>query len=410
VPPTPLRRNRDFVLLQIGQALSNTGTQVTLIAYPLLVLAVTDSAAKAGIVSFARALPMALLAIPAGLAADRWNRKHLMIVADAIGMCAAAALGGAVLTHRSPFWLIPVLAFVGGAASALFSAGQSGAVRAVVPLEQLPAAVGTATGRQAAVSLVGPSLGGALFGVARAVPFLFDAVSYAFSTLSLLAMRAPFQQQREPDPASIRSRVTEGFRFLWDHPYLRVTTLLFGLANFIAPGLLLTLVVVARQQGLSGGAVGALVAAFGAALLVGSLVSPYVRRALPVRGVMTLELWMWPACVVFLVEPSPYVLLAGLVAPALAVPSTDSVVHGYRIAMTPDRLLGRSESVRSTIALLIAPLGPLLAGALLEVSARLTVAVFACCAVVLALWGTASRGLATAPDLDDLVAGVDARS
>jgi len=272
VPPTPLRRNRDFVLLQVGQALSNTGTQVTLVAYPLLVLAVTHSAAKAGVVSFARALPMALLAIPAGLAADRWNRKHLMIVADSIGACAAAALGVAVLTHRSPFWLIPVLAFVGGAASALFSAGQSGAVRAVVPLEQLPAAVGTATGRQAAVSLVGPSLGGALFSVARAVPFLFDAVSYAFSTLSLLAMRAPFQQQRQPDPASIRSRVTEGFRFLWDHPYLRVTTLLFGLANFIAPGLLLTLVVIARQQGLSGGAVGALVAAFGAALLVGSLV------------------------------------------------------------------------------------------------------------------------------------------
>ena len=56
----PLRRNRDFLLLQIGQLLSNVGTQSTTIAYPLLVLAVTHSAAKAGIVAFARTLPLAL--------------------------------------------------------------------------------------------------------------------------------------------------------------------------------------------------------------------------------------------------------------------------------------------------------------------------------------------------------------
>jgi MFS family permease len=71
----PLRRNRDFVLLQAGRLLSNAGTQSTTIAYPLLVLALTHSPAKAGIVSFARSLPFALLALPAGVAADRWNRK-----------------------------------------------------------------------------------------------------------------------------------------------------------------------------------------------------------------------------------------------------------------------------------------------------------------------------------------------
>jgi MFS family permease len=81
----PLRRNRDFVLLQIGQLLSNAGTQTTSIAYPLLVLAVTHSAAKTGVVSFARTLPAALLALPAGVAADRWDRKRLMIAADGEG-------------------------------------------------------------------------------------------------------------------------------------------------------------------------------------------------------------------------------------------------------------------------------------------------------------------------------------
>ena len=73
----PLRRNRDFVLLQAGQFLSSAGTQATAIAYPLLVLALTHSAVKAGLVSFARTAPIALLAIPAGLAADRWNRRAL---------------------------------------------------------------------------------------------------------------------------------------------------------------------------------------------------------------------------------------------------------------------------------------------------------------------------------------------
>jgi hypothetical protein len=98
-----------------------------------------------------------------------------------------------------------------------------------------------------------------------------------------------------------------------------------------------------------------------------------------------------------------YVLTAGILLTAVAIPSTDSVVHGYRIAMTPDRLLGRAEAVRATISLLIAPLGPLAAGVLLgAVSARATIAVFAASALVLAVWGTLSQSIRAAPSLDEL--------
>ena len=253
------------------------------------------------------------------------------------------------------------------------------------------------------MNLAGPSLGGVLFGLARAVPFLVDAISYVFSTLSLLAMRTPFQEERWPDLSSLRSRLAEGFRFLWSRLFLRTCALLFGLANFIGPGLLLAVVVIGRRQGLSGGEIGALVASFGACLLLGSFLSPLVRRALPVRAVLLLELWTWPGCALFLVWPSVYVLIVGMLPTALAIPATDSVVHGYRIAMTPDRLLGRSESVRSTISLLIAPLGPLAAGVLLgAVSARATIAVFAAFGLALALWGTLSPSLSLAPSLDEL--------
>jgi hypothetical protein len=78
-------------------------------------------------------------------------------------------------------------------------------------------------------------------------------------------------------------------------------------------------------------------------------------------------------------------------------------VHGYRLAMTPDRLIGRVESIWRTIALVIAPLGPLLAGLLLDaVSARATVALFAASGLALAVWATLSPSLRTAPSLDEL--------
>jgi MFS family permease len=403
VTDVPLRRNRDFMLLQTGQLLSNTGTQATSIAYPLLVLALTHSPAKAGLVSFARALPAAFLGLPAGVAADRWNRKQLMIAADVVRALAIAFLAATILLHHVVFWEIPIVAFVEGAGSALFGAAQAGAMRAVVPLRQLPAAAGAKTGRDAAVLLAGPPLGGALFSLARAVPFVVDALSYACSTIALLAMRTPFQQQRERSVASLRTELAEGFRFLWGQPFLRTCALLFALGNFIGPSILFVLVVVGRRQGLSGGTIGVLVAAFGACLLLGSFLSPLVRRLLPVRGILLLELWTWLGCALFLVDPSVYVLAASILPSALAIPSTDSVVHGYRIAMTPDRLLGRAESVRSTISLSIAPLGPLIAGILLAtVSARLTIAFFAAFSLLLLIWGTLSPSIRAAPRLDEL--------
>jgi predicted MFS family arabinose efflux permease len=399
----PLRRNRDFMWLQTAELLSSGGSQITAIAYPLLVLALTGSAAKAGLVAFARLLGMALLALPAGLAADRWSRKRLMIAAHAGRSLAIGTLATLLIVDQIAFWTIPVIAFVEGSGAAVYSAAQAGAMRAVVPKSQLPAAVAVVTGRSAAISLAAPPVGGALFAVARALPFVVHAVSYAFSTIALLAMRTPFQEAREPDPSPLRARLAEGFRFLWRHPFLRACAFFFGLANFIGPGVLLAVVVIGEREGLSGGEVGLLVSAFGACLLLGSFLSPLVRRVLPVRGVLLLELWTWAGCGLFVIWPNVYVLTASILPTALAIPSTDSVVRSYELSMTPDRLLGRVESVRSTIALMIAPLGPLVAGLLLEsVSERATIAVFAAFGLALAVWGTLSPAIRAAPSLDDL--------
>lgn len=403
MPAVPLRRNRDFVLLQGGQLLSSAGSESTAIAYPLLVLALTQSPAKAGLVTFARVVPYALFGLLAGVAADRFDRRRVMLAADGVRALAVAALAAAILLDSIAFWQIVVVAFVEGTGSAFFGPAAAGALRSVVPTAQLPAAAGAQQSRTAAVRIAGPPLGGALFGLGRAVPFLADAASYAFSVISLLLMRTPFQEDRAVERVRLRARVAEGFRFLWHQPFVRTTTFLYGLTNFIGPGVLLVVVVVGDRQGLTGGQIGLLLAAFGACVLIGSLASPLARRTLSTRAILLLELWTWLGSLLFVVWPNVYVLMASILPSALAIPITDSVVIGYRLAITPDRLVGRVESVRSSIALLIAPLGPLTAGVLLSVmSAQATIAVFAGLGLVLALWGTLSRAIREAPSLEGL--------
>ncbi|HXY80287.1 MAG TPA: MFS transporter [Gaiellaceae bacterium] len=400
----PLRRNRDFVLLETGRLLSTAGTASTTIAYPLLVLATTHSPAKAGVVAFARLVPNAVFGLVAGFAADRLNRRRLMITADGLRALAIASLAVTILLHRLASWQIPIVAFVEGSGSVFFSAAAAGALRSVVPSQQLPAAVGAQQARASTVRLAGPPLGGVLFALGRAIPFLVDSVSYAFSILSLLGMRTPFQQEREADTSPLRAQIAEGVRFLWSRPFLRTCALIYGLGNFAMPGLLLVIVVGGTRQGLSGGEIGLLVAVFGVSTLAGSLFSPLFRRWLSTRTIILIELWTWLGTVAFLVRPDVYVLTGAIVPFGIAAPVTDSVVDGYRIAVTPDRLIGRVESVRSSIALLVAPLGPLLAGFLLgSVSLRTTGAVFTACGIVLAIWGTLSPSIRNAPSLASLV-------
>jgi hypothetical protein len=160
-------------------------------------------------------------------------------------------------------------------------------------------------------------------------------------------MRTPFEEPREPETAPLRVQLLEGIRFLWTRPFLRTVALLFALANFIGPGVLLALVVIGRQQGLTSGEIGARSRHSVRCLLAGSFLSSLVRRLLPVRAVIVPEMWSWVGCALFLVWPSVYVLTASILPTALAIPSTNSVANAYRIAMTPDRLLGRSESVRA---------------------------------------------------------------
>jgi hypothetical protein len=391
------------VLLESGQLLSSLGSSLTTIAYPLLTLAVTGSAAKAGIVTFARLVPFGFFSLPAGVAADRWSRKRLMIGADVVRVFVMGLFAVWLAAGDVAFWAIVVVAFVEGTAATVFISADPGALRSVVPPQQLPAATGAREARRSIVRLGGPPLGGALYALGRALPFAVNAVSYLCSTVSLLTMRTPFEEERQQDPAPLRAQLAEGIRYMWEQPFLRTTAFVYGVGNLLTSAMFLLIVVVGNADGLSPGAIGALTAAVGAGTLVGSLASPLFRKLLSVRAILLLELWTWLATWAFVAWPYAWVLAVWAIVFGVAAPVTDSVVIGYRLAITPDRLVGRVESVRMTISLIAAPLGPVGAGLLLQVtSARTTVAIVAACGLALALWATLSSAIRNAPSLTDL--------
>ena len=86
-----LWHNRAYLLVWSGTAISQIGTQVSQLAFPLLVLTLTNSTALAGFVGALRLLPYLLLSLPAGVLLDRWDRKKVMMVCDTLrAVCLAS--------------------------------------------------------------------------------------------------------------------------------------------------------------------------------------------------------------------------------------------------------------------------------------------------------------------------------
>jgi MFS family permease len=393
----PLRRNRDFLLFQTGSLLSTFGSGISGIAYPLLTLTLTHSAAKTGYVGAVEFLPLVILSVPAGVAADRFDRRRLMIASDAGGAIALAVLGAAVLTGHASFWLVVVVAFVDTSAAVLYRSGSSGAIKAVVPTPQLADASSVAMARMSTVRLVAPPIGGVLYDLARGIPFLVDAVSYAFSTAALLLMKTPFQEERKP---GTRTPFREGLTYFWSIPFLRTTVGMVAASNVIAVGAPFAVIILAHRQGLSAFAIGLFIAIQGVALLAGSTVSPLLRRRFPMRAILLSEFWMGLVYIAFLIYPSVYVLAACVALHAFWFPNTDSAMQAYSYTLIPDRLLGRAMAASNTLRAASAPLGPLLAGLLLtHTSPQVAIAVLATPVVIAAILGTLSAAIRNLPSL-----------
>ncbi len=399
----PLRRNRDFALLWSGQTLSDLGSQVSLVAYPLLVLGLTGSPAKAGVVGFAKTIPVTLFALPAGVAADRVNRKVLMVASDCARALALATFSIALAFGSVPYALIVAVAFIDGCGFVVSYVSERGALRQIVAPEQLSEAVARNESRTFASMVGGPPLGGLLYAIGRAAPFLFDAVSYAASTISMLLIRSDFQDSRdESPPAPIR----EGVRWIWERPFFRTCALLFAASNPIFTGLSLLVVVIAKQHGASSALVGAMLGIAAGGGFVGALLAPTLLRRLSARMVLIGENWMIALSIPWLLIVHNAIVLGLIVAAAeLVTPVTNSIIVSYRVALAPDRLQGRVQAASTMISFSAGWVGPLLIGQLLEhAGTTATVVTMIVWALLLAVYATASRPFRKPPIVGALTA------
>lgn len=401
----PLRRNRDFILLWSGQVVSTLGTRITSLAYPLLVLALTGSPAQAGVVGFAQTLPFLLLFLPAGALADRWDRKRVMLVADAGRAVALASVALALATGRPTIPHLIAVAFIDGSLLVFFQLAESAALPHVVHPSQVTTAVAHNQARENAADLAGQPLGGLLFGVSHLLPFVVDAVTYAVSFVSLLFIRPTFQQPRERARTHLLAEIGEGIRWLWRQPLLRALVVTIGATNLIHNALPLVLIVRAQQLGAPPALIGALFAFYGAGGVIGSLVAPWVQRRVASRLVMVGSLWLW-ALQAALLPAMPNPLALGIAAGVgmLAGPVFNVVVAGYRYALAPDHLLARTQSTARLVAWGTIPFGSLLAGQLAQrLGPSPALLILAGLLVAVAAVATATRTIRDAPPVETLL-------
>ena len=399
----PLRRNRDFILLWSGLAVSVVGTRLSALGYPLLVLALTQSPKDAGLVAFLATLPYIVFQLPAGALVDRVNRKRLMIAADAGRLLALVSLVAAYELSALTLAQIMVVAFVEGTFFVVFNLAEQGAVRFVVPPEQLSAALAQNEARNRGSAIIGQPLGGVLFSVGRIVPFFADALSYVVSLATLLAIRSPLgelkpraEEKREP-----LREVREGIAWLYRHPFLRTTALLVAGSNFIFRGFLLVLIVVAKNRGASSTTIGLMLAGAGIGGLLGALSASFLRARIPAKLVVVGVNWLWAVLLVPVVFATSPVALGVLYGAMVFLGPVWNVVLGtYQLSLVPERLLARVSSVGNLLAFGALPVGSLTAGLLLSsFGSRDTIVVFAFAMFTIAALSTVSPSVRGGPTL-----------
>ncbi len=402
VKPASLWHNRDYLLLWSGQLVSNAGSGISQIAFPLLILAMTHSPLQAGFVSALGTLTYVLCTLPAGALLDRWDRKRVMIISDIGRTLSLASIPLALFLGQLTIVQIYIVTFVSGTLGIFFDIAQLACLPQVVAKEQLPKAMGRTQASLGIMNLVSPPIGATLFSLSRLLPFLTDAISYAASVFSLFLIRTPFQQPRTTARSNLAVEITEGLRWLWRQPLLRTMALLTCVNVFSGGGYLLIVIVMAQQRHASDATIGLIFATGGLGAVLGSLASSHVQQRFSFAQIIVGVLWLYVVLWLPLVAlPSP--LLLGLITALLSFigPFYNVTNIGRRLAITPDALQSRVNSVARLIGLGLWPLGQALTGILLQYSgARMTILFSIGIQVLLALAATLTPHIRNAPPLN----------
>ncbi|HEU0001277.1 MAG TPA: MFS transporter [Ktedonobacteraceae bacterium] len=363
----PLWRNRDYMLLWSGQIVSSVGTRVSQLAFPLLVLALTHSPALAGLIGALRGLPYALFILPAGAMVDRWNRKRVMILCDAGRAVALGSIPVALVFGHVTILQLCIVSLVEGTLFTFFNLAETACLPQVVSKEQLTSAVAQNSLIDSVSGMIGPSFGGILYGIGRAVPFLTDTISYIVSVLSLFFIKAQFQEERSVEPLHLWKEIGEGLSWLWHHQVMRFIALLTSGLILPVVGYGLIIIVLAQMQHATSFEIGLILAGGGVGSIVGAMIVAPLRRRFSFGKMMIGSTWLWVLTwLLFAVAPNPLLLGVATALSFIVVPIYMSVQFGYRLSVIPDHLQGRVNSVFRLIAFGSEPIGLALTGFLIQ--------------------------------------------
>lgn len=368
-----LWRHPDFLRLWSAQAVSELGSQVTLLALPLTAILVLHARAfEVALLATAGTVPYLVLGIPAGVWVDRVRRRPVMIVADIgraillVSAPVAYALGILTLPH------LYVIAVVNGSLSVLFEIASQAYLPSVVARAQLIEANAKFEASRVIASAAGPGAGGGLISLVTApIALLADAASFVVSAclIGSVSRRDEGQQVAHAGTGARRQELREGGRYVLSHPYLRPLLLAHSLAN-LALGLVWAIVIVyaVRALGLTAAVVGVVLSLGQIGGFAGAAFGRRVAERLGVgRTVVTAFFLFNPATLILAVAPRHAAILflaLGWILENLARALYSVSVTSTRQALVPDRLQARVTGFSTTVGTGAFPLGTAIGGAL----------------------------------------------
>jgi len=373
-----------------SSVVSNLGDGVAQIAYPWLASAVTRSPVLIALIAVVQRLPWLLFSLPAGVITDRVDRRKLMLSMNvfrtAITMVVALVVFGQSSTLPSPDeiaggldletnWIIyvtlVVAALLFGMAEVLYDNAAQTILPAVVEPEALERANGNLWGAEMVMnSFIGPPLGSVLIGVAFALPFFFDAGTFAVSAALLLLVAGTFTVDRSDEELATKvdwwGEIKEGVKWLWHHPLLRPMAIILGCLNALGSLVFATLVLFAQEVlGVTAFVFAILGAAGAIGGVLGSVLSPRVSKLLGSgTSLYTTFIAAFVTSVIIGLTSNWLVVFINFGIFSFTAVLWNVITVSLRQTIIPDHLLGRVNSVYRFFAWGMMPIG-LAAGGLI---------------------------------------------
>src|SRR4051794_8086710 len=221
--PASLWRHRDFGHLWAAETVSQVGTQISLVALPVLAVTILHATAfEMGVLTALETIAFLVIGLPAGAWVDRWRRKRILVLNDLVRAVALGTLPVAWLLDALSLPQLFVVATVTGTATVFFDVAYQSYLPTLVQPAQVVDGNAKLAASQELARVAGPGIAGVLLRVLGA-PLLiaFDAVSYLFSALFIGGIR---HVDNVPDRAGrrrLRTEIAEGLSFVVRHPLLR---------------------------------------------------------------------------------------------------------------------------------------------------------------------------------------------